>query len=233
LDYLSDTFLFYSIKSPIAERIVVDGEEFHHCVHVLRMVEGDQINITDGRGSIFVCEIEKIGKDNLISVVRDEKQYKNPVTSIYLCLPFLKSADRFEFAVEKCTELGITHFIFYAAEKSPKFRVKPERIEKILVSSMKQSLRPFLPDYKVIGSFTVLSDKHFRKVILDQKSDNTLNGFLLNAAEKNVFIIGPEAGLSEREIIEIGECTRYLLNTSRLRSETAAITCAAILTSKI
>lgn len=232
-DYLSDTFLFYSPGGASGNNLFISGDEAYHALRVLRLREGSDINVTDGKGKIFKCTIGEVRKDGFIAAINEQLEYINKIRNLTICLPLLKSSDRFEFGIEKCTELGITNFIFYSAQSSPKSAFKKERIDKILISAMKQSLRAFLPEYKIVKSVLELSDLPYRFVELNQHSDQGIDSFIPESDVDYAFLIGPEAGFTESEISSLPGSISLRLNEARLRTESAAITCATILTYRI
>ena len=112
--HLSNIELYYSAEVDTrASQVLIKGEEYKHITKVMRHVPGELIYVTNGKGKIFVSEITDIKKEYIIALIKDVYSYQNKFQNIFLCLPKIKSADRFEFALEKCAELGITNFIIF------------------------------------------------------------------------------------------------------------------------
>lgn len=236
-DFLSDIELFYStdIKSEI---ITVTGDEAHHAVNVMRHKEGDILYTTDGLGNIYKTEITRASKNNVTLNVLETHSYKNEFENIFFCIPRMKSKDRFEFAVEKCVELGITNFIVYESDRSISKGDKSDKWMKLGIAAMKQSLRAFLPSfqyaesidaiikvYSAEGKSVFLFEQHAETKFSDCSKDILVSG-------KNVcFIFGPEGGISERELGLFVKEQLLQLTGNRLRSETAIISAAIILNS--
>lgn len=197
---------------------------------VLRLTCGDIINITDGAGSIYRGKIYIIGKSSVEISIIGHESYPEKLKNVSLVLPILKSNDRLEFALEKCTELGITRFIIYHPLNSLKTKARVDRISKVLIAAMKQSLRPYLPGYKIIESLSEL-EKGSENIILDQKGERGIRELVCKSDKKYNLIIGPEYGLDEKELSYIAPFTTYRLNPARLRTETAAVSLAAFLNS--
>lgn len=232
MDYLSNTSLFYSSEGLKNSQITLSEEEYHHAVKVLRLREGDKINITDGRGNIYYCEITEIKSSLLEAKVQEQKYYKNVLEMIRFAIPLLKSQERFEFALEKCTELGITDFLIYSPVRSPKVKFRKDRIEKISLAAMKQSLRPYLPRFKFVD-FIADGCDNFERIVLEQGSGSKFSELELTQNKEYLFVVGPEAGLDEKEIERLKPFSTFSLNPARLRSETAAVSAAVLLNSLI
>jgi 16S rRNA (uracil1498-N3)-methyltransferase len=225
-EYLSNTELYFgSIRSE--NSIELSGEEFHHCIKVMRHRIGDVIYITDGEGKIFYSVIEEIKKAALTASVKKIYKYENRFSGIFFCIPKLKNNNRFEFALEKCTELGITNFIIFDSERAAHKSVKTDRWQKIVLSAVKQSLRSYLPVIKVINSVGEVLNFEGRKILLEQGSVKEISELKMNNNEKYYFIFGPEGGFTEEEMNLFEE--KYRLAFNRLRTETAVIKCASIL----
>lgn len=145
-------------------------------------------------------------------------------------LLFLKSSDRFEFALEKCVELGITNFLIFNAKKSYKRGIKLERWNKILLSAMKQSLQSHKPKISFTESLKNYLPENSKKIILEQNSEISINKYFEDIDNRNelfnresYFIFGPEGGLTNEEIIGIKNSKQLQLTKNRLRAETAII----------
>lgn len=229
-DFLSNTELYYSPADNVnGDELTIYGEEYGHIVRVMRHSAGDALNVTDGKGSIYACEIADIRKDHLIARVRNRITYENKLKNICFCIARLKSADRFEFALEKCVELGITNFIVFEAIRSVSKGEKLERWQKVLVSSMKQSLRSYLPEIKFYKNLSDIKKLEGEKIIFEQHSDKRFSGFAPAEGRMHYLVFGPEGGLDKNEIDLFDAGSVYCLTENRLRSETAVITASAII----
>jgi 16S rRNA (uracil1498-N3)-methyltransferase len=227
--YLNNIQLYYSLGSNIAnENAEIIGEEARHIVKVMRNKKGDEIFITNGSGSIFKTSIEKIDGDKIKLKLFQEYEYENRFKNIHFCLPKLKNPDRLEFALEKCTELGITKFLIFSSERTIKKGNKTERWEKILLSAMKQSLRSFLPDLKTT-SLKEISMLEGKKILFTQESVKRFDFNLIPGNTNYYFIFGPEGDFTKEEFNLFVESELFNLGENRLRSETAIIKCASLL----
>ncbi len=144
----------------------------------------------------------------------------------------MKSNDRLEFALEKCTELGITNFILFDSERTISKADKIDRWRKILLSAMKQSLHSFLPGIKV-HDFNNIINFPGTKVAFEQSASKKISEFVNNYDETYYFIFGPEGGLSEKELNFFDGENIYKIYNNRLRTETAVVSAAALITTKI
>jgi len=235
--YLSDKELYYSSYLTNNE-IFIEGEELHHIKNVMRHKVGDEIYITDGCGNIFRSRIDSISKNTAKCLIIEKFIYDNKFSNFVFCIPRLKNNERLEFAIEKCVELGITNFLFFESERTIARGFKKERIKKLFLSSMKQSLQGWLPKADFINNLFEINKYEGKKILFEQKSERFFRDFLLdkkNIEDKNkfYFIFGPEGGFSENEISKINSPVLLRITPNRLRSETAIITAASLLSTLI
>ena len=195
----------------------------------MRHLVDDEIYVTNGEGKIFKCKISKIDKNSLSAIVNEVYNYENDYSNIVFCIPKLKSQDRFEFALEKSAELGITNFIVFNSERTVVRGNKIERWKKILISAMKQSLRSYLPELSILNSVEEIKNINGEKIVFEQTSNKEINTIKLKSIQKYYFIFGPEGGLSENELNIFNDADKYNLASNRLRSETAVIKCASMI----
>jgi 16S rRNA (uracil1498-N3)-methyltransferase len=229
---LSNTELYYADPSKQSgNTISVYGDEFSHITKVMRHKKDDEIYLTNGTGEIFFTRIDKVNPDHISTTVINSYRYPNKLGHIFFCIPKIKSADRFEFALEKCVELGITRFIIFESERTYKKGEKTERWQKILLSAMKQSLQSYLPTLECISSFDRLVHLPGEIIILEQNASDSLKSLKIILGSDYYFIFGPEGGLSQPELNIIGKASKYKLAENRLRSETAIVACAALISS--
>lgn len=230
LEYLSETELYYSQEIQ-SSRIIIAGAEKDHIIKVMRHKKGNLINVTDGKGKIYSAEIVEIQNDFIAASAVKTYSYENPFVNYFLCIPKLKNPERFEFALEKSTELGITNFIIYSAVNGIKKSDKKERWEKILISAMKQSLRSFKPSVEYIDSINEINKRPGIKIIFEQDAIEYFNVLQLKNTCNYYFIFGPEGGLDKEEKKAVTESETYRIAPNRLRTETAIIKAVSLLTS--
>jgi len=231
MEHLSNIELFYSKSVNIKEDIIlIDGEECRHAVKVMRHRAGDEIFVTNGEGKIYDAVIREILKDTLIAEINKISLYNNKFPGVTFCLPKLKNPERFEFALEKCTELGICNFIIFESDRTISKSNKIERWNKIALSAMKQSLQSFLPSISTVDSIEGIKHMDGKKIVFEQNSRNIFRGLLDDDSSKSFFLFGPEGGFSPKELSLFSEDELFNLADNRLRSETAIIKCASLIT---
>ena len=195
----------------------------------MRHTAGDEIYVTDGDGKIYRAVIEECSNTHVNCKIMNVFNFENEFSNIFFCIPKLKSTERLEFAFEKSVELGITNFIVYSAKNSVSKGYKLERWQKILLSAMKQSLRSFLPNINICNSIEEIKNLDGKIIMFEQNSHNKFSSFKLNNDIKYYFIFGPEGGLNREEIELADKENIYTLGKSRLRTETAVVSAASVL----
>jgi 16S rRNA (uracil1498-N3)-methyltransferase len=222
--------LFYNpLLTEATETFTFDREESKHIVKVLRKQEGDILHVTNGLGFIFTVEIT-IGMDTKcqVKIVTTEKQ-KSLNYKLHLVVAPTKMNDRYEWFLEKATEIGVTSITPIICDRSEKKFVKNDRFEKIIQSAAKQSLQSYFPVLNEAVSMKDFVKTHPKQgVLLIAHCEDTVKKSLKKAIEKGAeitLLIGPEGDFSETEI-KLALDNGYVpvtLATTRLRTETAAI----------
>lgn len=229
----SNTEFYFSDPKNISGNIIkVFNEEVKHIVKVMRHSIGDKIYITDGKGNIFNAELINVEKKVLLLKILTRYQQKNLFGNISFFIPILKASDRFEFALEKCVELGITNFKIFSAEKSNIRGIKLDRWNKILISAMKQSLHSFQPKIEFV-ELEKLNNNSKHNLVFEQNVDISFKTFLsdnkIKITDKINLFFGPESGLVQKDIDKINNPIFLKLTENRLRSETAIVTAASVI----
>lgn len=230
MEYLSNIELYFC--SPISKdekTFHIVDEEYHHATKVMRNKVGDKLYATDGNGKIYEGLISAIEKHSLLVDFSRSYSYKNSLNHITFCIPALKNPDRLKFALEKCVELGITNFVLFNSERSVSKGFNSERISKILLSAMKQSLQAYLPKVEIFNSVLQFNNLRVDKILFEQNSVNKFTDQKFDNEKKYYLIFGPEGGFSEKEILNIQPTLILNLAENRLRSETAIIKAASLL----
>ncbi len=210
-------------------------EEAQHCTRVLRLSSGDEIMLTDGIGNFYRAQIE-IATNKRCLVNISETIPQNPLWKghLHIAMAPTKNIDRTEWFVEKATEIGFDELTFLNCRFSERKAIKTERISKILISAMKQSLKARLPILNDLTPF----DKFIAQPFKGQKfiahcydtDKKSLKNFI-NKGEDTLILIGPEGDFSEEEV-EKAVANGFIpvsLGPSRLRTETAALVACHIL----
>lgn len=213
-----------------SEEVTFDKEESRHIIKVLRMGEGDSFKITNGKGSFFDAEIISANpKACLVKILSEETQKPLPY-HLHLVVAPTKLNDRYEWFLEKATEIGVSEITPIICSHSERKVIKAERYEKILQSAMKQSLKAYLPVLNKAISFKdfINSENQLGDLKFIAHCEKTNKKSLKSAlvSDKNITIlIGPEGDFSSEEI-KLAKKTGYIpvsLGDNRLRTETAAV----------
>ena len=205
-----------------------DKEESKHIVKVLRKKEGDILHVTNGLGCLFSTEII-LASDRKCSVkIVETKTAEKADYYIHLAVAPTKMNDRFEWFLEKATEMGIHEITPIICDHSERKVIKTERFDKIIQSAMKQSLQFFLPKLNEPISFKdFINQKHNGNLCIAhcEETNKKLLKDIIKPKEKYTILIGPEGDFSEKEI-QSALSNNYIpvsLGNTRLRTETAAV----------
>lgn len=222
--------LFYNPDiSENTEQVSFSKEESRHIVRVLRKTIGDKLNITDGKGNLFEAEISQaLDKKCTVHILGRSERPKTWNCYIHLAMAPTKMNDRFEWFLEKATEIGIDEISPIICEHSERKQLKIERMEKVILSAMKQSLKFERPILNPIVSFKeFIEQSNWDLGLIAHCEDGNKKDIksYLPSNERIVIMIGPEGDFSASEIayaLEHG-LKPISLGESRLRTETAGI----------
>ena len=221
----------------IADTLTLGEEDSKHCVKVLRMAEGDTIEVVDGNGTLYTCRIAMAHpKRCAVEVVDSVKQLPHWGCRITLAIAPTKNLDRIEWLVEKCVEMGIDRIIPLRCHNSERTVLKTERLKKIMVSAMKQSLKATLPQLdemtpieQVIGQAgSGICCIAYCDALLPREERLSLATAYKPGQDVTV-LIGPEGDFSPEEVAMAREAgfVPVTLGESRLRTETAGLMAVA------
>lgn len=206
----------------------LDPEESRHAAKVLRKKTGDIIHITDGKGVLYTCKITDAKSDKCAFLIESSEQEKQRSFSIHVAIAPTKNPDRTEWFVEKAIEIGVDEITFLECDNSEREKIKLERIEKLAISAMKQSLKLTLSRVHPIRPLRdfISESREGKKFIayVDQANPDELSK-VAKPQENYTVLIGPEGDFSPAELalaIQRG-FTKVALGPSRLRTETAGI----------
>ncbi|MGC6284062.1 MAG: 16S rRNA (uracil(1498)-N(3))-methyltransferase [Polaribacter sp.] len=222
--------LFYN-KDLVADskEIRFDKIESRHIVKVLRKKNGDTLHITNGEGLLFIAEISTASDKNCVAQIIEVQTQDKPWTYyLNVAIAPTKSMDRLEWFLEKATEIGIDEVTPIITDNSERKVVKLERIEKIVISAAKQSLKYHLPKINDAIKLKDLIKGSFDGIKCIAHCYDEINKQALKSVEftNNILIlIGPEGdfSLNEVELSLANGFTSISLGESRLRTETAGI----------
>ncbi len=219
--------LFYTPDIQTAHEL--PDEEAGHCLRVLRLSQGDEIMLADGKGNFYKALITVTsGKRCLFSIVETLPWQKPWSGHLHLAMAPTKNMDRNEWFVEKATEIGFDELTFLNCRFSERKVIKTERIEKVMVSAMKQSLKASLPVLNEMTGFMEFISRNFagQKFIAHcYEGEKKPLQAALRKGEDALVLVGPEGDFSPEEV-EAAISHGFIpisLGKSRLRTETAAL----------
>jgi 16S rRNA (uracil1498-N3)-methyltransferase len=220
--------LFY-LPGATEGEVQLTAEESVHCVRVLRMKAGDEVLFTDGKGWFYKGVLSRADPRGCVADLTTRRRGDDAEGfGIHIAIGPTKQADRTEWFLEKATEIGIDEVSFFASEHSERRHVQLERLNRVVLSAMKQSLKSRLPILNPMVKFDELLRKPYngQKFIAwidDSKRENLYN--MIRQGEKVMVLIGPEGDFSKNEVAR-AQSSGFLpvsLGTARLRTETAAL----------
>ena len=214
----------------IESTLTLPESDSQHCVRVLRMRPGDEIEVIDGRGHRFRCVlVDAHSKHSSVEIVERAEMPLSWPQQITVAVAPTKHLDRMEWMVEKLTEIGVNRIIPLLCRRSERKELKTERLEKIAVSAMKQSLKAVLPEIwpmtQIRDVISQFADAQRFIAYCDPSIPRRLMAKEYRPLRDTVVMIGPEGDFSPEEIqaaLSIG-WTPVTLGDNRLRTETAAL----------
>ena len=227
-------YLFYTNKID-EEWAVLQEAEARHCVQVLRMKVGDAVQFVDGNGNWYTGQLATLHKRECRIAISERKaQAPASKVDLHLAVAPTKNIDRFEWFLEKSTEIGISSVTPLLCQRSERKKLRPERLERVLIAAMKQSLKAHLP---ILNPLQKLVD-FLPKVSSEQKliahcnpGEKKLLKDIYTAGKNVCILIGPEGDFTEEEV-ELARQNGFeaiSLGEARLRTETAAmVSCHSI-----
>ncbi|MET4080609.1 16S rRNA (uracil1498-N3)-methyltransferase [Pedobacter sp. UYP30] len=208
----------------------LNEEESKHCIRVLRLALGDVVNLVDGVGGFYTAEISSANPKKVGLLILDSQiDYGKRNFNLHIAIAPTKNTERLEWFLEKATELGIDEITPIICQRSERKVVKPERLEKVITSAVKQSIKAYHPKLNEAQTFEsfINSSLNANKYIAHCLSADEKNYLskTLSKDEDCVILIGPEGDFTEEEInlaLQKGY-KAVTLGNARLRTETAAL----------
>ena len=223
--------------SPVIEgaQCTMDEDTSKHMISVLRMHQGEELMLTDGKGQKAMARISNDNRKkcvvDILSITKEEK--RSPV--VHIAISLIKNATRFEWFLEKATEIGVSHILPVICERTEKEKFRADRLQQILVSAMIQSQQSWMPvlDAPISADQLIRKERPGPKFIAHclPEHKQSLSGISSNGAGDPLILIGPEGDFSPGEIklaLEHGFIP-VSLGETRLRTETAGVVAATLL----
>lgn len=221
--------LFYNAEiSPLTESFSFDREESKHIIKVLRKKNDDILFVTNGLGFLFTTKIILASDSKCTVEIVSYEQATPAATQLHLAVAPTKMNDRYEWFLEKATEIGIQEITPIICDRSERKVINRERYEKILLSAMKQSNTLFLPKLNpaiAFKDFIKQKNEGLQLIAHCEETNKKTLKSVLNTKTNVTVLIGPEGDFSEKEI-DLALAQHYIpvsLGNTRLRTETAAV----------
>ena len=228
---MKETRYFYVPDAATAGELPSD--EATHAVRVLRLKEGDEVMLMDGQGSFYEAEITMASSHHCLYAIKQTLPQQRPWQGrVHLAIALTKMAERIEWLVEKATEVGVDTLSLLDCQFSERRQMKVPRLEKILVSAMKQSRKAWKPQLDEMQPFATFIKNHsegrryiahcYEEVPRTNLFDELRQG---SADDDTLVLIGPEGDFSIDEVRQAVEAgfVSVDLGKSRLRTETAGL----------
>lgn len=223
-------FFYINHVDPSEKIISLDEDTSRHIVQVLRMKKGEKVNLTDGKGILITAAILEADKKYCKAVATETTTRKPTTRNIVIAISLLKNANRFEWFLEKATEIGVSEIIPLICSRTEKEKFRFERLNAICISAMLQSQQCRLP----VLHEPLLFNKAITAIQSDQKFiAHCAEGKKKQLGQRSVsgsaaILIGPEGDFTEREI-QLALENNFIpvsLGETRLRTETAGVVAA-------
>jgi 16S rRNA (uracil1498-N3)-methyltransferase len=229
---------FYS-SDPISAVHVLDEQESRHCIKSLRLRTNNQVYLTDGKGNVYLTQIID---DNIractLEIIRKIEDYPFLPYHLHIGIAPTKNSDRLEWFVEKAVEIGISEITALVCENSERTTINSDRMERLMISAVKQSLRSEIPIFNNKIYFNDFIEKtkntYSQKFIAycgDLQQEPNLLKTVCQANADTLILIGPEGDFTLAEVQQAIDCgfIPVSLGKFRLRTETAALlACATV-----
>lgn len=227
---------FFYIESETAKDgiITLNEDSSRHIVQVLRMKAGEQLRLTDGAGTSYTAAIEKEHKKATVVTILERNYEERPATKSTIAISLIKNTARFEWFLEKATELGIYAIQPLLCARTEKQHYRPDRMKNILISAMLQSQQCWQPLISEPASFDQFISKEIpgHKMIAHcMEGSKTHLHEEARKHQETIIMIGPEGDFTSDEI-ERSMVKMFMpvsLGNTRLRTETAGVAAAVIM----
>ena len=227
---------FYEENLPESNGFTLTEDSSRHIAQVLRMKDGEEIMITNGKGQTLIVEIVSAHKKKTEVKIKSKEFVCQPEPKTAIAISFIKNTNRFEWFLEKATEIGISTIIPLICKRTEKTHFRADRMKTILISAMLQSRQAWLPELtepqkiEVFFKTDLPFDHKFIAHCLEEDKTE-LKDYKIDNASSKITLIGPEGDFTKEEI-DLALNNNFVpvsLGQTRLRTETAGIVAAVLL----
>lgn len=217
------------------QQITLDEDTSKHIVQVLRMVNGEAVNLTDGKGHLLECTIIEAHKKHCTVTINKSAFSAAPSRQIHIAIGLLKNANRWECFLEKATEIGVSYITPLLTKRTEKDKFRYDRMQTICISAMLQSQQVWLPilaEPMAYDKFITSKKEGLQLIAHCEEEQERLQLAAMNIPDgETTLLIGPEGDFTVEEIaLALQQQYKAVsLGVTRLRTETAGIVGAALL----
>ncbi|MBI3233829.1 MAG: 16S rRNA (uracil(1498)-N(3))-methyltransferase [Bacteroidetes bacterium] len=219
----------------VGDIVLLDENELHHAFHVMRIKEGDAIYLINGLGYLYEGLVQTLSKKIGEVLIQQSTFQEKPILEIEIAVAPPKSSDRLDFMLEKLIEIGATQIILLETDRSERTRINEERMQKLVINTMKQCKRKWMPTItiKKFKDYIKNTDAQKKYILSLNQADSV--EIQKSGLNENSFaaLVGPEGDFTPNEVREaLSNGFEHLyLGENVLRTETAAIYICSILKS--
>jgi 16S rRNA (uracil1498-N3)-methyltransferase len=224
---------FFAAELSDDDQIELPEETSKHCIQVLRMQQGEQMILTNGKGTLLTSTIVNADRKHTVVQVNERKSESQNERQICIAMSLLKNASRFEWFLEKVTEIGVSQIIPLICKRTEKQYFRKDRMQQVLVSAVLQSQQSWLPIlHKPIAFEMLVKHMGYHRKLIAHCEDGEKNPISSQGNSiSTIILIGPEGDFTKEEI-DLALKNNYnpvSLGKTRLRTETAGIVAATLL----
>lgn len=222
----------YFIAKPSGQLIALDEEESRHLLTVMRGRVGERLRLTDGQGAFYEAELAEMSKRQAYVRILDTHLVAPPTGRLHIAIAPTKHIDRFEWFLEKATELGVSRITPLLCQRSERTALRLDRMEKILVAALKQSLQAWMPQLQPLTPLAEVvqrAEEPIRAIAWCGEGPRQPIQAWLRPHTDALILIGPEGDFTPEEVA-LAQAHGFVavhLGRSRLRTETAGMLVAA------
>ncbi len=222
----------YFITKPSGELTALDEYESRHLLTVMRGRVGDRLRLTDGQGAFYEAELTELSKRQAYVRILSVHPVAPPMGQLHIAMAPPKHIDRFEWFLEKAAELGVSRVTPLLCQRSERTILRPDRLEKILIAALKQSLQAWMPQLQPLTSLAEVvqrAEEPLRIIAWCGEGPRQAIQTLLQPNTNTLILIGPEGDFTPEEVAlaQTHGFAAVSLGRSRLRTETAGMLVAA------
>ena len=234
-------YFYINQYDAVQNEIVLEEDTSRHVVQVLRMKAGELLNLTDGKGNLLTCSILDDNKKHCRVAIKEKSYQEKNSRIVSIAISLLKNTNRFEWFLEKATEIGVSEIIPLICERTEKEKFRFERMQGILISAMLQSQQCWLPVMQEPVQFAN-TERWIPKTVGNENginyiahclegNKNLLSHSHISTSSHLLICIGPEGDFTKDEIVKALQHNfiPVSLGETRLRTETAGMVAAVLL----